>query len=177
MNGGAGRSGLSEQMTFILAADGRDEDVTAAFARYKQYLQASRDRFPPAAYALATSDWYFDFTDHRCPHDAWVERLDLTEAPAAKGNGQRSISLCLRLLGAYHDGHIEFRYPDVRSYALTFEPSGGGHRDWRYDELRVSDEGNVLHEIEWWHADKIGHWLIEAADLEFRWLPKSEPPA
>jgi hypothetical protein len=55
-------------MVFILSADGRDEDVVGAFRRYQDYLQSLKDGFPPSAYALATSDWYFNFNDHRCPH-------------------------------------------------------------------------------------------------------------
>ena len=60
-------------MAFILAADGRDDDVVNAFRRYQDYLQSLRDTFAPSAFALATSEWYFNFNDHRCPHDAWLE--------------------------------------------------------------------------------------------------------
>jgi hypothetical protein len=66
-------------MVFILSADGRHEDVVGAFRHYRDYLESARDRFPPSAYALVSSDWYFDFTDHRCPHDAWLETLILSE--------------------------------------------------------------------------------------------------
>ena len=54
-------------MAFILAADGRYADVVGAFRRYQEYLQSLRDVFPPSAFTLATSDWYFNFNDHRCP--------------------------------------------------------------------------------------------------------------
>ncbi len=40
--------------------------------------------------------------------------------------------------------------------------------DWLYDEFRLSDNGHLLHEIEW--ADG-GRWLIEADDIEFDWRP------
>ena len=59
---------------FILAAQ-RDADVDRAFARYAEYLKANRDRFPRSAYALATSDWYFGFSNHQAPHDPWLESL------------------------------------------------------------------------------------------------------
>jgi len=61
-------------MTFLLTSDGRERDVVSAFRRYREYLKSQRSAFPPSAYALATSDWYFDPQDHRCPHDAWLER-------------------------------------------------------------------------------------------------------
>ena len=48
-------------MSYILA-DQRDRDVVAAFAAYRKYLLERRSRYPPAAYALAASEWYFDFS-------------------------------------------------------------------------------------------------------------------
>ncbi len=42
-------------MAFILAADGRDEDVIGRFERYRAYLHSVRDAFPPSAFALAMS--------------------------------------------------------------------------------------------------------------------------
>lgn len=155
-------------MAFILAADGRDEDVTSAFDRYRQYLEASKDRFPQGAYALATSGWYYDPNDHRSPHDAWLEQFDLNEISATESGKGRWLSLTVRLLGAYHDGYVELRYPRVRSYSFALERGDRGHCDWRYDEFRVTDQGELIHEIEWGAPGKVGHWVIEASDLEFR---------
>jgi len=59
-------------MAFILS-DQRATDVEAAFRRYGEYLERRRPDFPRGAYSLATSDWYYDGDDHRCPHDAWLE--------------------------------------------------------------------------------------------------------
>ena len=106
-------------MTYLLAADGRDDDVVGAFERYRDHLAASRDSFPPSAYALATSDWYFSPSDHRCPHDGWLESLSLTE-PASGARGDiRRVSMRLRLLEAYRDGYIELLYPRVFGYRLN----------------------------------------------------------
>jgi hypothetical protein len=77
----------------------------------------------------------------------------------------------VRLLGAYHDGHIELLYPLVFGYRLSVYNGERGHRDWRYDELRLSARGHVIHEIEWYRLNEIGSWLIEASDVEFRWIP------
>jgi hypothetical protein len=81
------------------------------------------------------------------------------------------MSLSVRLLGAYHDGYIELHYPRVFAYAMNVGDGARGHRDWRYDELRVSDRGNLIHQIEWYGATGVGEWMIEASDLEFRWIP------
>lgn len=159
-------------MAFVLAADGRDEDVVRVFRRYREYLQSRRDVFPPSAFALATSDWYFNFEDHRCPHDAWLENFEVSELKAGARDAQRSISLKVHLLGGYHDGHIELRYPRVYAYTLNIKNGEHGHCDWRYDELRVSDRGHLIHEIEWSGALATGNWVIEASDLELRWIPQ-----
>lgn len=158
-------------MTFVLAADGRDDDVVGAFRRYRTYLESVRGVFPPSAYALATSDWYFNFDDRRSPHDAWLETFDLCEKSSGARREKRSLSLCVRLLGAHHDGHMELRYPKVFAYSLSSNDSDRGSGDWRYDELRLSERGNLLHEIEWSGG---GTWSIEASDLAWEWISKDQ---
>lgn len=87
-------------MAFILSTDGRDEDIGQSFVRYEEYLANVKELFPNSAYALATSDWYFNFNDHRCPHDSWLESCTLTEESSGKRSEVRSISLKLRMLNA-----------------------------------------------------------------------------
>lgn len=132
-----------------------------------------RQDFPRSAYGLATSEWYYDAEDHRCPHDAWLEAVVLSETATGPRREERSLTMLIRLLGAYHDGHIELRYPKVLRYRVECDPAAHGHRDWRYDEFRLTQDGNVLHEIEWWSTSAIGHWVIEASDVEFSWKPQS----
>jgi hypothetical protein len=68
----------------------------------------------------------------------------------------RSTTLTIRLLGAYHDGFIEFLYPEVYAYDLGATSVGQGHGDWRYDEFRLGDGGRLVHEIEWASAAETG---------------------
>ena len=109
-------------MTYILSAE-RDADVVDAFDRYRTYLAENADRFPPGAHALATSSWYFDFSDHRAPHDAWLEALSVLEPGTGARSEKRSLEIWIRLLGAYHDGHVEFRYRDVVRYRCELNPA------------------------------------------------------
>ncbi|HEX8904362.1 MAG TPA: hypothetical protein VF771_05940 [Longimicrobiaceae bacterium] len=153
-------------VSFILSAQ-RDDDVARAFADYREYLASARS-FPPNAYELATSAWYFDFRDRRCPHDAWLEAITIREPFKGKRHEIRKTRMRIRLLGAYHDGYVEFRYPRVFSYRFDVSDAGYGHGDWRYDEFRVTGDGHLLHEIEWASGDT---WLIESNDVEFRWIP------
>lgn len=160
-------------MAFLLSTDGFDDDAAAHYRRYKEYLQSVKEVFPPSAFALASSDWYHDFNNHHCPHDAWLESVTLHEHASDERQAKRSLSITVRLLGAYHDGHIELLYPRVFAYRLDAWKSELGHKDWRYDELRLSDRNALIHEIEWCGMHDTGRWLIEASDLEFRWLPKT----
>ncbi len=156
---------------FILG-DQRDSDVVEAFTRYKEYLALNRSRFPKSAYTLATSDWYFGFSDHQAPHDAWLESVQISEPSTGDRNEIRTVSINIRLLGAYHDGYIEFHYPTVYEYRLVADTLGQGHGDWRYDEFRVNEKGHLVHEIEWASFGASNTWLIVASDVEHKWIPK-----
>jgi hypothetical protein len=160
-------------VTYILSAQLDDETTRrSAYARYRAYIELVRDRMPAGAYVLATSDWYFSGT-HRSPHDAWLEYVQIREE-RLEGEDRRRTSISIRLLGAYHDGWIDLDYADVTRYRIELWPDtddNRGHRDWRYDEFRLSADGNVEHEIEWWDSQPTATWLIEAADIRYRWTP------
>jgi hypothetical protein len=155
---------------FILAAE-RDNDIQSAFARYVEYLKANQHRFPPSAYALATSDWYFGFSSHQAPHDSWLESLTIGETSTGDRNEIRTASITTRLLGAYQDGYIEFQYANVSEYRLAAKNLRQGHGDWRYDEFRLDDRGRVVHEIEWAVYGATDTWVIVASDVYHKWLP------
>ncbi len=155
---------------FILAAQ-RDIDPSGSFTRYREYLHANESRFPRSAYQLATSDWYMNPEYHECPHDAWLESLQVEEPTAGARHEIRTVAITVRLLGAYHDGIIEMHYPRVFEYAFNSTSLDEGHRDWRYDEFRVSDKGHLIHEIEWYGLNDTASWLIEASDVHFKWSP------
>lgn len=151
-------------MVFILS-DERDKDLRLAFKNYQAYLESVKSSFPPSAYALATSDWYFNFNDHRCPHDAWLQNFIVSEI--RKEDQPKQIEIKISLLGAYHDQELNFTYLDVSRYLLEGMDLKDGHSDWRYDEFRLSDSGKVIHEIEWCKMEDTGRFLIEASDVIF----------
>jgi hypothetical protein len=132
-------------VTYVIAEQ-RDGHVVAAFAVYREYLEAKKSRFPVSVFALASSEWYFDFTDRRCPHDSWLDAVRVEEPSAGQRRELRSLTMTILLLGAYHDGYIELVYPDVYSYDLAGMHVGRGHGDLQYDEFRVSEQGRVIHE-------------------------------
>jgi len=126
-------------------------------------------RQPPG---FATAAWYSDPTDHRCPHDGWLESIEFTEPAAGERQEQRTTAVKIRLLGAYHDGHIVFHYSGVEGYQLKSESCGRGLGDWLHDEFSIAENGLLRHSITW----RIGpsqesHWLIKAHNVTYDWVP------
>ena len=121
---------------------------------------------PPAAVCARLRACRVALGDPRCPHDAWVERVEVLETGTGERQAMRSLEIRIRLLGAYHDGHIELAYEGVRRYRIGSR--GSAHGDWLYDELRLSADGFVLHEIEI-AGDT---WEIECQDVACDWKPK-----
>ena len=110
------------------------------------------------------SDWYAFPGDHRCPHDAWVEAVTISEPRSGDRHEKRGVEIRIRLLGAYHDGIIEFTYKRVQSYSLLAPGVPGGHGDWLRDEVEDRD-GSILHTV----LLANGRFQIEARDVEYRW--------
>ena len=149
-------------MSYILSAQ-RELNVVRAFQKYRQYLEQAKSVFAVSAFELATADWYFDPKDHRCPHDARLQQLVVSESSTSDGNS--SVSAKVILQSAHRDMILEFHYPKVFGYDCVLSDASTGHRDWLYDEFRLSDSGNVVHEIEWSGPEQLGRWLIEASDV------------
>jgi len=147
---------------FILNAQ-RSKDCLAAFRRYAKYLESVQDKFPNSAYQLGTADWYFDSGNPKCPHDGHLVSVTIAEQPLNGRN--RTISIRTVLQGAHNGSRMEFFYPRVFQYRFDFTGTHPSHSDWRYDEFRLSERGNVLHEIEWCHASDTARWIIEASDV------------
>ncbi len=156
-----------------ILADQLDENALVAFKKYRKYLVSVSARFPPNAYELATSDWYFDFSDHKCPHDAWLNSVKIFEDASGDREQERRVGIETVLLGAYHDFLLTFRYEGVVNYTLSGcdLDRSGGHYDWRYDEFRLSDRGLLIHEIEWASVVDQGRWLIECEDVMLSYQP------
>ena len=89
----------------------------------------------------------------------------LTVRSSGDRSENRELDIHTKFLGSYHDGYIEFHYRNVRDYLLPF----GG--DWMYGEVRLGEEGHVIHEIRFL-ADS--HWLIECDDFTYEWKPMEE---
>ena len=143
---------------------------------YKEYLVALGDRLPKSVRDFVLTEWYWDYNSHRCPYDAWVESLEITEPADGQRHQNREIAIKSRLLAPYHDGKIEFKYSNVINYSLVMPVENNrraqtGHDGWRIDEIRLSNDGNLIHEIRF----KSGaQWLIESHNIEYTWIGGSD---
>ena len=144
------------------------------WTRHEAHLRSIRDRLPESARAFAEAPWHYDPNDHRCPHDTWTERLLVAERAWGDRRQRRRIDIEVRLLGAWHDGHLTLRYRNVVAYRLD-QPNRPadrlyrrwvGHGDWLVDDVGLSAEGFVTHEVlvAWG-----GRWYIECEDLADSW--------
>jgi hypothetical protein len=80
----------------------------------------------------------------------------------------------VRLLGADHDGHLTLRYRNVVAYRLE-QPNSVeyrkfrrwvGHGDWLTDDMSLSPDGFVTHEVSFRWG---GTWYIECEDIACEW--------
>lgn len=150
------------------------EEVTARWNAYREYIHSIRERLGPGAFAYVTSEFHSDHSSRMSPHDGWVEFVEIRESGSGERGAQRTIRVMIDLLGSYHDGRIRFTYPEVHSYLMNtphdFEgpPLRAGHGDWLIDEVGLSENGLVVHEILF---SRGARWRIESSDLHYEWLP------
>lgn len=83
--------------------------------------------------------------------------------------------MSVRLAGAWLKEEHEILYSGISAYDLSGSSTDliNGHGDWRYDEFRVDDAKQVLHEIEWGNGAR---WLIKCRDVEHHYTPDNGEP-
>jgi hypothetical protein len=144
---------------------------------YKSYLQSVQNSLPPHVFEFAAAPWHYDHTDHRCPHDGWLESLTVRENAEGDRRQLRCIEIELLLFGASHDGHMRMTYRAVSSYFITLptcESSFGnrvGHGDWLVDEFRLSTNGLILHKVLFSSGSR---FEIECHDFDWEWIPSRQ---
>jgi hypothetical protein len=159
---------------FILEKDFTKENPRAfpqvdfRYQEYRAYLDSIANNLPVAAREFALADWRLNPNDHKCPHDSWVEYLKLFESASGERRENRLLQIEVRLLGAYHDGYLDLSYKNVRNYSFVTLNPQQNHGDWLWDEIRLSENSFVLHEIEFRNG---AEWLIECEDVGFEWNP------
>ena len=147
------------------------QEIAKAFQDYRNFLLSIRERIPASAYEFAAAPWHYDHEDHRCPHDSWVESVQIREPSSGTRREKRDLEIDVRLFVAFHDGYLELFYHRVHSYSFSVKKPGKGqiwHGDWLVDEVAISANGFVLHEVIF---SSDSRWTIEAEDIRHRWTP------
>lgn len=162
---------MSFEFLNYTASDSHDV-VAERHLAYRNYLVTNRKSFPSEAYEFAAADWHYDPTDNRCPHDSWLDNLSIFEEKISSDSDERGLKIKVTLLGAYHDGRIEITYTKVTGYDIRLLPNASyqskWHGDWLIDEIRLSTERHLIHEIKFWLG---GEWQIECENIVYKWLP------
>lgn len=141
-----------------------------AYKMYVNYLYSIKDKLPVSAYEFATAKWHYDINDHMCPHDSWIEKILINEIAKGSRGEIRNIDIDIVCIGSYHDGNIVITYKNVASYNIVKKISNNivniGHGDWLLDEIMMSDNNKVLHDILLSNESRI---QIESDDISYLW--------
>ncbi|KAB8144382.1 hypothetical protein F8S13_05775 [Chloroflexia bacterium SDU3-3] len=148
--------------------------IKSKFNNYIQYINSIQENLPQETFEFAIASWHYDGRDPKCPNDAWLENMNISEHYRNESQC-RYVDINIRLLGAYHDGYINLHYKDVKFYTLGFikESKEGdfnelGHGDWLIDEIFLGDNGNVVHKIRFSEGSQ---WEIQCNNIIYTWNP------
>jgi hypothetical protein len=117
---------------------------------YEMWLAKHSTRLPHHARHYACAPWHYDIKDHLCPHDAWLERLQLDETGEGSRQEKRSNNGSLTFLGAFHDLKFVLQYDHIHSIEIKrpLNKDDCGFGDWLIDEVILDETGLlVVHEI------------------------------
>ncbi|HEX8219068.1 MAG TPA: hypothetical protein VF914_07625 [Chloroflexia bacterium] len=168
---------------YLRSLRGRIPESAFDFATAEWHYNFSDPRCPHDAtveeFTLLTrysgSRWYYRGRSGRTSR---LGRSRLHKGYLPKREQVPHLDIFVRLLGAYRDGYMELTYKKVCSFDVSspryrrgYYPIGPG--DWHYDEVRLSDQGLVEHEIQFGAAvhSKAVYWKIECEDIFFEWKP------
>jgi hypothetical protein len=146
------------------------EELGDQWVAYRKYLFSVQGRLPVDVFEFATARWHYDPADHRSLHDSWLQDMTVAEEQleGAEESGRRRTTIELVLLAPYHDGVTTLFYSNVEAYTLSLQSSGepnrhySTHGDWLVDEIRLSEQSKVLHEISFSSG---AHFLIECETI------------
>ncbi|MCB1621086.1 MAG: hypothetical protein KDI44_10130 [Thiothrix sp.] len=143
------------------------EAIREANKRYKKYLLSNKNMMPKNAYEFAVAQWRGNPNDPKGIYDGWLDSViieDLKEKVDSDCRivNKNIINIRINILNAFHNRSIEINYFNVKKYILSNNYES--HGDLLRDEVRLSEENNVIHEIEWGVDDR---WFIECTDISY----------
>jgi hypothetical protein len=131
------------------------------YQEYLQYLESVKDSLPLAAYEYGKAEWHYDLSDPRSIHDAWLRTLTINEVSNER---PERYQIEISFLGAFHDRLFKFAYTGVTQYQLLTPSTAEAHGDVYFDEIRLSNKRNVIHEVLFMTNVR---WIIECKSFLF----------
>ena len=131
-------------MKYILHSGSNSID----YENYLQALKSYQSSLPKKVLEFASDLTRFELNGASSLHDCWLKELLIEESGSPS-----QTEVTLRLLGQMHDRIISIKYREVVAYSITRtatdnSPYPNPDQDDLYThEIRVSDDGHVLHEI------------------------------
>lgn len=125
-------------------------EIERRYYAYKEYIVRNKHILHESLVELVESDWYFNWVDHRCPHDSWVKKINIC-------HDLSKVSIEIELLGAYHDLKLFYRYEDVFCYSIINE-GNSKEIEWDIDEFMLFEGGVTGHSIRFTNDV---NWLIK----------------
>jgi hypothetical protein len=140
---------------------------------YREHLLQIGDKLPKSAAEFLLSDWYYKWSDARCPHGGSIEAVSITRLRAEKGSQSEKVHITVTLLNHCESGRIVFRYGNVCRYRMAGSECGLSSQVWSMDRIGLTSHGNVVHLIE---LNAQHEWCIECEDIEYKYVEMREFP-
>lgn len=124
-----------------------------SFDLYRHYLEENREKFPPAVFEFAASVERHNLDSPHSLHDAWVSSITVKENRKKQRPFEPRLTVELVMLGPMHDRDIILTYEGVTSYLIEgnknpYNWADTIHGDVSCHEVRVTEEGLLVHKIE-----------------------------
>lgn len=132
-------------MKYILT----EERGEILYGKYLEEFSKIRHKFPDEVVQFVEDENRFCLQAGESLHDAWIESLVVRERRSL-GDVASGCEISLELLGQLHDRRIVLCYREVKAYSvegLGCACWNSFHGDIYTHEVRLSDDGFVIHEI------------------------------
>ena len=140
---------------------------------YLTYIETVKNRFSDKAYSFITEPWHYDSYFHQCPHDSWLEKLEITENYPKEDISERNTDIMIIFFGAYHDSILTIKYKNVVGYEKNLNTlpqpmlnkgAFSNHGDFLYDQLIINEDNFLEHTI----ALSMGKFFIKCKDIDYK---------
>jgi hypothetical protein len=139
---------------------------------YREHLLQIGDKLPKSAAEFLLSNWYYNWSDPRCPHGGSIENVSTTGLHDAKESESEQVHIKVTLSNHCDSGSIVFRYINVYRYRMAGSECRLSSQIWSMDRIGLTPRGTVVHLVE---VNAQDEWCIECEDIEHQYVEMNEP--